>query len=138
MCIGEIFLQCGNFCERHLQKVMDLLLISCEGVLTVGDLNYAEILQESIIETLMCIYHGVEGPEGKKILAKSLGFVTEFIRITTDPTRHPKLDYVKDCMMLMGDFVVAVPSEASTLAKCTFIRERLATLSKFNKDGRLR
>lgn len=49
MCLGEIFLQCGDFCLRHLQRVMDLLLISCEGVLTVGDLNYAEILQESII-----------------------------------------------------------------------------------------
>lgn len=58
----------------------------------------------------MCIYHGVEDPEGKKILAKSLAFVTEFIRITTDTNRHPKLDYVKDSMMLMGDIVAAIPS----------------------------
>ena len=138
MCIGEIFLQCGNFCVRYLPRIMDLLLISCEGVLTVGDLNYAEILQESIIETLMCIYHGVEDLEGKKILAKSLGFVTEFIRITTDLTRHPKLDYVKDSIMLMGDIVSALPNEAGNLAKCTFVKERLATLVKFNKDGHLR
>lgn len=59
MCIGEIFLHCGNSCLKHIQKVMDLLLISCEGVLAISDLNYAEILQESIIETLMCIMHGV-------------------------------------------------------------------------------
>jgi len=59
MCIGEIYLHCGDFCLKHLKKVMDLLLLSCEGVLTVVDLNYAEILQESIIETLMCILHGV-------------------------------------------------------------------------------
>lgn len=45
MCIGEIFLHCGNLCLKHLKKVMDLLLISCQGVLTITDLNYAEILQ---------------------------------------------------------------------------------------------
>jgi|LakMenEpi03Aug12_release.lakeMendotaPanAssembly.Ray.scaffolds.fasta_scaffold3698143_1 hypothetical protein len=86
----------------------------------------------------MCIYHGVEDPEGKKILAKSLGFVTEFIRITTDPTRHPKLDYVKDSIMLMGDIISAIPDEAANMAKCTFVRDRVGTLVKFNKDGHLR
>lgn len=59
MCIGELFLQCGDFCGKHLKRVMNILHLSCEGVLSIPDVNYAEILQESVIETLMCIFHGV-------------------------------------------------------------------------------
>lgn len=38
---------------------MDIILLSIEGVFHIADANYAEILQESIVETLMCIYHGL-------------------------------------------------------------------------------
>lgn len=58
MCLGELFLQCGDYCFKHLKKVMDLIFISCQGVFSISDINYAESLQDSIIETLMCIVHG--------------------------------------------------------------------------------
>jgi hypothetical protein len=54
---------------------MDLLLISCEGVLTIADLNYAEILQESIIETFLCIFHGLNGNGRNEELPASLYFI---------------------------------------------------------------
>jgi hypothetical protein len=38
---------------------MELLFVSCEGVLSISDMNYAESLQEAIIETEMCIMHGI-------------------------------------------------------------------------------
>jgi hypothetical protein len=47
MCFGELFLQCGQSCDSHIKKVMDIILISIEGVFQV-DTNYAEVLQESI------------------------------------------------------------------------------------------
>ena len=91
MCIGELFLQCGDFCVKHLKRVMDLLLISCEGVLAIADMNYAEILQESIIETLMCIFHGINTDLGQKQLPDFLPFILEFVKLTTEKSRHPKL-----------------------------------------------
>lgn len=89
---------------------MDLLLISCEGVLVIPDLNYAEILQESIIETFMCIYHGVSNEQGLQMLPGFIPFIQEFIRLTTDKTRHPKLDYVKESLMLLADISSICPS----------------------------
>lgn len=75
MCIGELFLQCGDICLKHIKRVMDLLVISCEGVLTIPDLNYAEVLQESIIETLMCIIHGMDPNRFGKDLPTFMPFI---------------------------------------------------------------
>jgi hypothetical protein len=75
MCVGEMFLQCGEVCEKHLKRVMDLLLVSCQGVLAITDLNYAEILQESIIETLLCIFHGLNSNGKNPDLPKWLYFI---------------------------------------------------------------
>jgi len=47
---------------------MSLIYISCQGVFSVGDSFYAEALQESIIETLMCMIHGTEEPELENIM----------------------------------------------------------------------
>jgi hypothetical protein len=41
MCFGELFLQCGSTSLKHLKRVADLLLISCEGVIHLNDQNYA-------------------------------------------------------------------------------------------------
>jgi hypothetical protein len=41
MCFGELFLQCGEICQQHLKRVMDIILISIEGVFHVADTNYA-------------------------------------------------------------------------------------------------
>lgn len=59
MCFGELFLHCGKFCTKYVKKMMDIILISIEGVFHLSDMNYAEVLQESIIETIMCIFHGL-------------------------------------------------------------------------------
>ena len=59
MCVGELFLQCGDIAFKHLKRVMSMLFMSCEGALVLTDLNYGEILQETIIETFMCIIHGL-------------------------------------------------------------------------------
>ena len=39
---------------------------------------------------------GVEAVEPKKLLARSLRLIIEFIQITSENSRHPKLDYVKE------------------------------------------
>lgn len=137
MCIGELFLQCGDFCVKHLKRVTDLILMSCEGVLSIPDINYAEILQESIIETLMCIFHGVGENYLKPILPTFLPFVLEFIKLTTEKTRHPKLDYVKESLMLLADISQIYPEFKPKLMEAGFIPDRAAILLKFNKDGHL-
>lgn len=71
------------------------------------------------------------------MLTQSLPFIIEFIRLTTEKNRHPKLEYVKECLMLLGDILTLLPSTAPTLTKCPFIADRTATLIKFNKDGHL-
>lgn len=137
MCIGELFLQCGDFCGKHVNRVMKLLHLSCEGVLSIPDLNYAEILQESIIETLMCIFHGITEDSIKNDIPTYLTMTLEFVRLTTEKSRHPKLDYVKECLMLLADISNIYPDTKAFLAKTEFIAERTATLVLFNKDGHL-
>jgi hypothetical protein len=74
---------------------MDIILVSIEGVFQISDNNYAEVLQESITETLMCIYHGLNGKKINKKLSEYIGYVFQFISLSTDKKRRPKLDYVK-------------------------------------------
>jgi hypothetical protein len=91
MCVGELFLQCGDFCYKHLKRVMDILFLSCEGCFSIADLNYAEALQEAIVETLMCIMHGITDEAFPADLPTYMPYITEFIRLTTDKGRRPKL-----------------------------------------------
>jgi hypothetical protein len=74
---------------------MDIILVSIEGVFHVSDANYAEVLQESIVETLMCIYHGLNSATTNKKLGEYINYIFQFMTYTTDKGRHPKLDYVK-------------------------------------------
>ena len=137
MCIGELFLQCGDFCVKHLNSVMKIIMMACEGVVRGPEQAFAEILQESIIETLMCIFHGVSEEALMKELPAFLGHILQFIQITTDTSRHPKLDYVKECLMLLGDLSTLCPKFKPEIVKYGIIPDRAATLVKFNKDGHL-
>lgn len=116
---------------------MNILHLSCEGVLSIPDVNYAEILQESVIETLMCIFHGVNEESIKNDLPSYLNMTVEFIRLTTEKTRHPKLDYVKECLMLLADISNIYPNTKPFLCKAEFIADRANILVSFNKDRHL-
>ena len=63
MCIGELCLQVGRLGSKKAKRLMDLVIMSCHAVFALSDHNYAEALQDSIIETLMCMVHGIETPE---------------------------------------------------------------------------
>ena len=115
MCLGELFLQCGDFCFKHLKRVMDLIFISCQGVFSIADINYAESLQDAIVETLMCIIHGSEHPNFSEELAQYMHYITEFIKLTTDKSKRPKLEYVQQCLMLLADIAHMFPSEKEKL-----------------------
>lgn len=43
----------------------------------------------------MCIVHGMDPDKFGKDLPSYMPFIVEFVRLTTDKNRHPKLDYVK-------------------------------------------
>lgn len=46
---------------------MKIVFISIEAIFHITDTNYAEILQESLIETLMCIYHGLNSDQTRPV-----------------------------------------------------------------------
>jgi hypothetical protein len=51
--------------------------------------------------------------------------------------RHPKLDYVKECLMLLGDICCFYPTELMKHTSSALLMDRTAILIKFNKDGHL-
>jgi hypothetical protein len=59
------------------------------------------------------------------------------VRLTTESSRHPKLDYLKDCIMLLGDISSLYPTEIMQHVSTAMISDRVSTLVKFNKDGHL-
>ena len=137
MCVGEIFLQCGDVVFSQLKRVMDIILISCEGVVHLKDQNYAEVLQETVIETMMCIYHGLNNNRTCTELAPYVQYTITFVNFTTEKGRHPKLDYVKDCMVLLADVASFYSTEARQYLTRQSVNDRLSILEKYNKDGHL-
>ena len=117
MCLGELFLQCGDLCYKHLARVMGLMVVSCQGVLSISDLNYAEILQDAIIETLMCLVHGINDESFMQVLPEYMPFITEFVNRTTEKGRRPKLEYVQQGLMLLADIAHLFPSEREKLVQ---------------------
>lgn len=96
---------------------MGLMVVSCQGVLSISDLNYAEILQESIIETLMCLVHGINDESFVRVLPEYMPFITEFVNRTTEKGRRPKLEYVQQGLMLLADIAHLFPSEREKLVQ---------------------
>jgi len=69
----------------------------------------------------MCLYHGLNGDHHCNELVEYIKYVFEFVNITTDKARRPKLDYVKDCMVLLGDIVSFYPVESKSFMGVPFI-----------------
>ena len=90
---------------------MELIYRSCSGVFSVGDSNYAEAMQDSIIETLMCMIHGTDHMEMPILLSKNMHFIVEFVKMTTEKSKKPKLEYVQSCLMFLGDVANLFPQE---------------------------
>lgn len=69
MCIGEMYLHCGKVCQKHLGKLMSVLDTSCQAILAAApwESNFVETMQQSIIETIACVLHGLKSKEGKKL-----------------------------------------------------------------------
>ena len=69
---------------------MELMLLSCQGAIELTDVAYGEAVQDEIIETFMCIFHGTEG-SALAMLSKYIPYIFQFVKITTDSKRRPKL-----------------------------------------------
>lgn len=68
------------------------------------DLNYAELLRENIIDTFTCMLHGLcEDERPNPAFLGSVENIFEFIRVTCDKNIHPKVNYVKSCVLWMAD-----------------------------------
>ena len=85
--------------------------MSCSGVFSIADSNYAEALQDSIIETLMCMIHGTDNMEIPVLLSENMPFIVEFVKMTTEKSKKPKLEYVQSCLMFLGDVANLFPQE---------------------------
>ena len=58
------------------------------------------------------------------------------MQLTTEKVRHPKLDYVKESLVLLADIVNLYPIVKSG-GKWEFVHDRYLTLMNFNKNGLL-
>jgi len=85
----------------------------------------------------MCIFHGVTNSTGQAQLIEFIPVILNFVMLTTDKGKHPKLDYVHQCLMLLADIGSMYPSERSRITNAGFVNDRTATLLRFNKDGHL-
>ena len=137
MCFGELFLQCGEACRAHTKRIADILLLSCDGVLKLNDQNYAEVLMETVIETFMCLFHGLNNDIISQELVPYIKYVFEFVAITTEKSRRPKLDYVKDAMTLLGDIKSFYQNQTLPFSTAPFVIDRINTLQNYNKNGAL-
>ena len=87
---------------------MALLFTTLTEIINEKDLNKAEIIQESLIETFLCIYHGLS-PNDELIQYRESIFT--FVVMTTDKTRAPKLDYFQSGLTLLADLTSFYPNE---------------------------
>jgi hypothetical protein len=137
MCFGELFLQCGEACRNHTKRIADILLLSCDGVLKLNDQNYAEVLMETVIETFLCLFHGLNNESLCPDLVPYIKYVYEFVGFTTDKSRRPKLEYVKEAMTLLGDIRNFYQNQTHPYSSAPFIQDRINTLQNYNKNGAL-
>lgn len=66
-CLGDIVLACGRVVIPHLDKMMGVIAIFCEGAIELAkvDFSFSEQIKDCIIDTLFCVFHGLceEGSE---------------------------------------------------------------------------
>jgi hypothetical protein len=80
-----------------------------QGVLELNDFNYAEILQDTVVETLLCIFHSDFSAAAFQTIRTFVESILQFIAFSTDKKRRPKLSYLKDTMSLLVDVIVQFP-----------------------------
>lgn len=52
---------CGKAAVQYLQRLLDVIMLCCAAAIQIADIDfsYSEQLKDSIIETLMCVVHGL-------------------------------------------------------------------------------
>ena len=81
--------------------------------------------------------HGLNPEHMQGELQNYLPYIMEFVELTTDKKKHPKLSYMKDSMMLLADIAHLFPSEKQRICGKSFLQDRINTMIKFNTDGEL-
>lgn len=102
-------MRCGAFCEPFLGNIIDFIRISMQGAVEINDYNYVEILQETIVETLLCIFHSDFSIEAFQTISGFVESIIQFIAFSTEKMRRPKLSYLKDCISLLVDVILQFP-----------------------------
>jgi hypothetical protein len=76
----------------------------------------------------MCLFHGLNDKTPNLLLGKYIQHVYEFVKMTTDKSRRPKLEYVKSCLFLIADIAGFYPNEFEPYKKMPFIGEIIKIL----------
>jgi hypothetical protein len=80
-----------------------------QGAVEINDFNYVEILQDTIIETLLCVFHSDFSIEAFQTLSGFVESIIQFIAFSTEKKRRPKLSYLKDAISLLVDVILQFP-----------------------------
>jgi len=80
-----------------------------QGAVEINDFNYVEILQDTIVETLLCVFHSEFSIEAFQTLSGFVESIIQFIAFSTEKKRRPKLSYLKDAICLLVDVILQFP-----------------------------
>jgi hypothetical protein len=61
-------------------------------------------------------------------------YIFQLINLTTNKSRRPKLDYVKETMIFLVDITTFYPNECRNIILSEFVADRLAIMNRYNND----
>lgn len=95
-------------------------MLCCAAAIQIADsdFSYSEQLKDSIIETLMCIVHGINTESSvNEQIAPFIPKIFQFVMISSNKKSRPTVAYVKKCVLLMADFAKFYPPVVKPLKK---------------------
>ena len=88
-----------------------------QGAVELTDFNYVEILQDAIIEALLCIFHSDFSIDAFQTIGGFVESIIQFIAFSTDKKRRPKLSYLKDAISLLVDVILQFPDIKNIISR---------------------
>lgn len=88
-----------------------------QGAVEISDFNYVEILQDTIVETLLCIFHSDFSIQAFQTISSFVESIIQFIAFSTEKRRRPKLSYLKDAISLLVDVILQFPDIKQVISR---------------------
>lgn len=139
--LGDVALGSPHLIVQNMKDILSLYEIAYEAIIVLSDSNvpdnleYAEVLKENIIDSIVCIVHGAlyndeSGMNMEKLNLIKIHFpkLQEFIQKATSRKYNPTIDFVKDCLALLTDIYAPPLREGGVYLNKELITDMIKTL----------